>query len=460
VTMRKLLALALLIFLLPDASAKRPYGRPPVVSLDEEDEEDHDDRAADQDNYWGRVAHPNQKRFQELIKRGEVLRRDRKPTDAAAVFREAVGLEPNDALGHWSLASILWDQKQWAECARSIKRIAQLKPGFKPPDEGATSTRYDLIAGMCLTLSGDVDLGIGHYEKVIAGNAIGATGVNLALVHIYLADALQSLGRLEEAIDHYGRSMVINRNQPMAAFGLAVALDREEQLERAREVMLAGLKLDPNMYNVFKDGKEQWTFIRREEAFYYLGFGHEILSRGETNPQGYRATSVVSFRKYLSLASDGPWSIRARQHLASLGPTAFGPSELWMSGGEKEKAAVSAALLGAGPTLQRCIEGQPATAVRVTLSFVPVPPPKPVAAPVTRPVSTPVVRPPVPVAPAPLPFLAGKPGDVVISLAAVGVDAPTGEWKSCLETTVKGLKIPVLLKAPNRTLATLTIISR
>jgi tetratricopeptide (TPR) repeat protein len=61
----------------------------------------------------------------------------------------------------------------------------------------------------------------------------------------YLGIAINQLGRWEQAIPWFRRSIEANRNLPHAHFGLAAALAQLGRLEEAHSVVKTGLALDP-----------------------------------------------------------------------------------------------------------------------------------------------------------------------------------------------------------------------
>ncbi len=133
-----------------------------------------------------------------------------------------------------------------------------------------------------------------------------------ALTHGNRAELLMMLGRLPEAIAGYEQALAFN-DSSSTGYGLAVALDRDGQNTRARQV--AGLYargdvgnslLQPNIF-----------FVPSGEVYYYIAIRAEGL--------GSSRMAVIAYRKFLELVPNSMYADKARANIRMLG----GEINLW-----------------------------------------------------------------------------------------------------------------------------------
>ena len=90
-----------------------------------------------------------------------------------------------------------------------------------------------------------------------------------------LAETEMMLGDLDAAIVHYKRTLEIGQSISIY-FGLAVALDRDEQGQQARSLLrsfgIDGVRLFENMI-----AEDDVFFVPDGEAYYYLALGYEAI---------------------------------------------------------------------------------------------------------------------------------------------------------------------------------------
>src|SRR5262249_29847346 len=95
----------------------------------------------------------------------------------------------------------------------------------------------------------------------------------LAQVETNLAESYMTVGRLPDAILHYRKSAQLDPTSALTLFGLAVALDRDEQQPEARRVMQKALGLDKTMASL---GLPEVFFIPMGDVHYYYALGHDV----------------------------------------------------------------------------------------------------------------------------------------------------------------------------------------
>jgi tetratricopeptide (TPR) repeat protein len=150
-----------------------------------------------------------------------------------------------------------------------------------------------------------------------------------------LAEVLMADGRLGEAEARYrdaiavasatdsGDPRALTQDLALAYYGLAVALDRDEQPGAAREMMGRALALDPPaaVLKVAALGNGDLFFVPDGEAFYYLALAASVAGR--------RAEAVEDYRQFLTRAPGNRWIRLAERHIVELtGARAGSPQAL------------------------------------------------------------------------------------------------------------------------------------
>jgi tetratricopeptide (TPR) repeat protein len=125
------------------------------------------------------------------------------------------------------------------------------------------------------------------------------------------AETLMALGRLDEAVDRYrqaeAHATLGDLEWQLAQWGLGVAFDRDQQLEKSRSTIARVLDHDPTMARLSEEGV---FFEPPGDKHYYLALGHEVA--------GDREQAIASWRAYLAEAPKSRWVPRARAHLREL----------------------------------------------------------------------------------------------------------------------------------------------
>ena len=147
----------------------------------------------------------------------------------------------------------------------------------------------------------------------VAGDPLELHRGRAALLHGNAADTEMALGRVEEAILSYRRALDVMPKDSatlgsMPHWGLAVALDRDRQLERSRAEVKAALARDPEMRDL---DDAVVFFVPPGERFYYQALG--LLARGQNAP------AAEALRKFLATGPLPRFAERARRQLASIG---------------------------------------------------------------------------------------------------------------------------------------------
>jgi tetratricopeptide (TPR) repeat protein len=322
------------------------------------------DRAAEQHSeLWEEALHPNRDRYRARVERAKdfLRRRDVQAwMEAQDLLEGAVVLAPDEPLAHWMLAMLHEHREDWQGCAASYGEVLAIEPKYQPPP-GETVPQgrklpWALDAGLatCQAHTGAFEQAIASYQRVL-GRGI----TEEADIHLGLGEAYMALGRLAEAIDALHIALKLQPDSRRASYALAVAYDRDEREAQARETMFTALRHDPGL---------DWLaglagqFVPATDEFYYLGLGR--AARHET------AWAIVYFRQYLHVTGSGPWTRRARHHLADLGrEPMLHAGSIAISGTETmDRQVALAAIAPAWGELLACVKPVPGLLLELTVT--------------------------------------------------------------------------------------------
>jgi tetratricopeptide (TPR) repeat protein len=252
--------------------------------------------AAGPSSLWEDVLHPNRARCHQLVEEGRRLVDRNATAEALRALVEAARLCPDEPEAAVMLGDTLIKSGDFAAARAPLER-ARLLLG----DEGGEPLlAYDL--GFCRALSGDLDGSLVEYRRAVLLGGLGLA--DNWYLYYNLGDTLMALGRLAEATDAYRRAVRASPLKPIIHLALAVAYDRDQQLERAQKELGIALSQDPLLYAVQSD---QFIFVPDGDRHYYLALG--FFARG------LRSRGRYELRQFLRELPDGPFSPRARERL-------------------------------------------------------------------------------------------------------------------------------------------------
>ena len=145
------------------------------------------------------------------------------------------------------------------------------------------------------------------YEKILERSDTGIDGSD-ETVWSNLAETYMMLGRLDDAIDMYHEAI---RRGPSTStmYGLAVALDRDERTEAAREVIQSqGMVALQAFHDSVMRGHT--FFVPRGEEYYYFALAHESFDDIDE--------AIEYWQKYIQSGAHPEFQPRAKAHLAAL----------------------------------------------------------------------------------------------------------------------------------------------
>jgi uncharacterized protein (TIGR02466 family) len=171
--------------------------------------------------------------------------------EAIQCYRKAVSLKPGLAVAYFNLGIGLQSLNRWEEAIAAYRKAISIEPGF-----------YEAYGnlGAVLQMQGKLEDAIQNYRKALAiqpdarghfnlGTALRNHGLlqdaiqsfrnaltinpNYAEAHSNLGESLWHQGKLNEAVAHFDQALAIDPANPSANYNLGVFLYDNNELERA-----------------------------------------------------------------------------------------------------------------------------------------------------------------------------------------------------------------------------------
>jgi tetratricopeptide (TPR) repeat protein len=287
-------------------------------------------------NFWRDLAYPGLRQHQAAIARGTRLyqaaiskrvayrwrggvqtwtglaaNRERQQLLEGALveFRAAVSASQTLAEGHYWVGQTLNELERCEAAVVTLDLARRLDP--------TPERKYRVAAalGIAYTKVGRFTEAVIEYDRAeralteldAAKSYRYRSAGEFARLHGNAAEALLALGRVEEAIHRYEVSLENVPSYSLSQWGLAVALDRDEQGGRAREVVRRVLERDPQLRSLTAPGV---FFIPHGDIHYYFALGYQALGKNDLARREW-----LAFQKRLPR---NPWAERVRSHLAEL----------------------------------------------------------------------------------------------------------------------------------------------
>jgi TonB family protein len=269
-------------------------------------------------DFWSNIADPGRKRFLLAHGRGRglydaaesmrspVLRR-RTLEDALAAFQEANRHSPTNADGWLSTGRTLYELDRNKEAIVAFNKVRRLNPDF------ADDYSIAFSLGIAYSKIGAFETAVQEYDRAVRTLVTRGQGNpdardRQAILQANAAESLMALGRLDEAIQRYQEALSLQPGHALAWWGLAVALDRDEQTSKAFEAATRALTGDADMHVLTSKGV---FFTPVGDIHYYYALGK--LAKGD------RAGAKHELEEFLRALPKSAWAPRARAHLARLG---------------------------------------------------------------------------------------------------------------------------------------------
>jgi len=287
-----------------------------------------------------------------LVERAEQLlrtiaqQRDREHRFAVAdqaqsLCEQAIREHPRDPAPHIVLARILTiadpDHPEACRPHSCERAIAELKEARRLDAGGAEAQHIASELGLVLSRVGAYEDALAEYDralKLVDPERRPSVFEDWGKSVLYgnSAETLMALGRLEPAIERYRQAEATSEQGAieweLAEWGLGVALDRDEQIEKSRQAIQRALDIDPTMAHL---ADESVFFEPAGDKRFYEALGHEVA--------GDRELALAAWRAFLAEAKSSQYAPRARAHLAELKRTpsvasSIDPARLRISVGE------------------------------------------------------------------------------------------------------------------------------
>jgi tetratricopeptide (TPR) repeat protein len=299
---------------------------------------------------WDDIAHPNRRRCAQLVDEAGKLADQRRTKEAIGTARTAAALCPSNRGVLQRAGELLLDAHLYDEGRRDLERARLVADATTAPTRDQELS-LSFLLGFAREVTGDVAGALEEHRRLEAMG--GLPPPNQYLVHYDLGDELMASGRLTDAIDEYRRAMVTAPpTKSVVRLALAVALDRDEEVDEARTELAAFLAFDPELRSL---GTDEYVFVPREDIYYYRAIA--LYERGDT------AESRFDLRRFLAELPSSPYAARARERLSDaerhVDPREIEPSMLGAA--RQNVASAVGPLVGA---LEDCLPGPRLTKVR------------------------------------------------------------------------------------------------
>ncbi len=302
---------------------------------------------------WDEVAHPNRRRCLQLVAEGSTLADAHQWKAATQAVRTAATLCPSDRFVLQHAGETLLGAHEYAEGRQRLERARTLVDAPATHDDELSLA---FLLGFAREVTGDLDGAIEEHRRLEAMGGMAAP--NQYLVHYDLGDELMAVGRLGEAIDEYRRAVTLASAKPVVRLALAVALDRDEQIDQARAELAGVLAFDPDLRSLAPEKESDYVFVPPEEVYYY-----RALALAE---RGALAEARLNLRQFIAELPTSPYAAHARRRLAEA-EERVDPRELEVSAAGVDTRVVARALGPVVAALESCLPGDKIMRVRLQL---------------------------------------------------------------------------------------------
>ena len=229
----------------------------------------------------------------EPDRRGVLLR------GAAVHFERAAAMVPDRIDAHYWLGTVLFALRDDDAAIAAFRRVRALQRDS--PFEADIAFKL----GVSYTRQQRFAEAVTEYDRTLTF-ALDERLRSVALSN--RAEVQMGMGRLDEAITSYRMAFDADDRNAGALWGLAVALDRDEQVGPAREQAARALRIDADKQGIL--GSDVF-FVPAHERHYYLGVAFEAA--------GDQEHALEEWSGFLLAAgSEGRWSRQAARHVQDL----------------------------------------------------------------------------------------------------------------------------------------------
>jgi tetratricopeptide (TPR) repeat protein len=186
---------------------------------------------------------------------------------------------------------------------------APLDPRMSPIRDDGASNDFQILFHRAvlhtrLFTKGNLEAATHDYEKILARSDVPD---ETALAN--LAETYMMLGRLEESIDTYRQALRTSRNTE-TMYGLAVALDRDERGNQAKDLIIAQGEQAMAEFHQRVTVQHRTFFVPQGEEYYYFALAYESF--------GMTESAIENWQKYITSGAHPEYQPRAHAHLDPL----------------------------------------------------------------------------------------------------------------------------------------------
>jgi tetratricopeptide (TPR) repeat protein len=239
---------------------------------------------------------------------------------AQDICEKAAADRPKDPKPHFCIARALSiTDRVHPEACRSgtcERAIDELKLARALDTNGVDAGRVASELGIVYSRLGRFPEALAEYDRALKlveaeRSPVSHEAPGKSFLYGNSAETLMAMGRLDEAIERYRQAEDAAPSGTiewrLALWGLGVALDRDEQLEKSRHAIGLAVERDPAMAGL---SDESVFFEPAGDKSYYLALGHE--------QSGERTEALAAWSDYLSVQPHARWAHRARAHIDAL----------------------------------------------------------------------------------------------------------------------------------------------
>jgi tetratricopeptide (TPR) repeat protein len=288
---------------------------------------------------WDEIAQPHRRRCAQLVEEASKHSEAKEWKPAVQAARSAAALCPTDRMVLQRAGETLLVVREYGEALRHLERARSL--GDRAPGTREQELALAFHLGFAREVTGDLEGAIVEHRRLEAMGGLATP--NQYLVHYNLGDELMATGHLGEAIEEYRRAVTLAPGRPVVRLALAVALDRDEQIDQSRAELSGVLALDPELRSLTAD---DYVYVPAADVHYYRALA--LLERGST------AEARLALRTFLAAAQVGPYTAHARERLAEA-EQRVDARELEVSGVGIDTRAVARALGPVAGALEDCL---------------------------------------------------------------------------------------------------------
>jgi superkiller protein 3 len=167
--------------------------------------------------------------IEELFQQGNAAQEAKNYSQAEAIYRRIIKIEPNNAKAYYKLCYVLDDQNKLDDAVAACRKSIALN----------SDAQTYFVVGYVLRRQGKLEEAIAAYRQAIELDPKDAAPYK------GLGNALSDQKKLDEAIAAYRQAIQLDPKYPLAYNGLGKALSDQKKLDEAIAAYRQAIQLDP-----------------------------------------------------------------------------------------------------------------------------------------------------------------------------------------------------------------------